>query len=50
LRLEQALQSFQHWDYQPRIFVADWHEPIVPASDAQIDGFTPDLANATAPA
>jgi hypothetical protein len=47
LRLEQALQSFQHWDFQPRILVNEWHEPIVVASDAQIDGFTPDLANAT---
>ncbi len=47
LRLEQALQSFQHWDFQPRILVADWHEPIVVASDAQINSFTPDLAAAT---
>jgi hypothetical protein len=47
LRLEQALQSFQHWDFQPGIFVNDWHEPIVVASDAQIDGFKPDVANAT---
>jgi hypothetical protein len=46
LRLEQALQSFQHWDFQPRIFVNEWHEPIVVASDAQIYGFTPDPANA----
>jgi hypothetical protein len=46
LRLEQALQSFQHWDFQPRIFVNEWHEPIVELSDVQINGFTPDLANA----
>jgi hypothetical protein len=25
LRLEQALQSFQHWDFQPRILVNEWH-------------------------
>jgi hypothetical protein len=46
LRLEQALQSFQHWDFQPRILVTDWHEPVVTASDVQINSFTPDLANA----
>ncbi len=47
LRLEQALQSFQHWDFQPRLLVTEWHEPIVELSDKQIDGFTPDLAKAT---
>ncbi len=46
LRLEQALQSFQHWDFQPRILVTDWHEPIVEISDVQINGFTSDPANA----
>ncbi len=46
LRLEQALQSFQHWDFIPRILVQQWHEPTVVASDAQINGFTPDPANA----
>jgi len=47
LRLEQALKSFQHWDFQPRILVTEWHEPIVDLSDKQIYGFTPDLAKAT---
>ena len=42
LRLEQALQSFQHWDFCPRILVTTWHEPVVVASDAQINGFKPD--------
>jgi hypothetical protein len=41
LRLEQALQSFQHWDFQPRLLVTDWHEPIVELSDKQINGFNP---------
>jgi len=47
LQLEQALQSFQHWDFQPRLLVTDWHEPIVEISDVQINGFKPDPANAT---
>ncbi len=42
LRLEQALQSFQHWDFCPRILVQQWHDPVVELSDAQINGFTPD--------
>jgi len=46
LRLEEALRSFQHWDFQPRILVTEWHEPIVEISDVQINGFKPDPANA----
>jgi hypothetical protein len=42
LRLEQALFSFQHWDFCPRLLVTEWHEPIVELSDKQIYGFTPD--------
>jgi hypothetical protein len=42
LRLEQALQSFQHWDFIPRIFVNEWHEPVVVLSDEQIAGYRPD--------
>jgi hypothetical protein len=41
-RLEEALRSLQHTQYAPRIFVNEWHEPIVTASDVQINGFKPD--------
>ena len=47
LRLEQALQSFQHWDFCPRLLVTTWHEPIVELSDKQINGFASDPTNTT---
>lgn len=40
--LGEALRSLQHTQYAPRILVNDWHDPIVAASDTQIDGFKPD--------
>jgi hypothetical protein len=40
--LEEALRSLQHTQFVPRILVNDWNEPIVVASDAQINGFKPD--------
>ena len=47
LRLEQALQSFQHWDFQPRIFINDGTSRSLWHRTRKIDAFSPDLANAT---
>jgi len=40
-RLEQALQSVPHWDFNRVSSVNEWHEPIVVASDAKINSFSP---------
>lgn len=37
--LEQALRSFQHYEFAPRIIVNDWHDRAVAISDKQIEGF-----------
>ena len=38
-RLGESLRSLQHFAYAPRILVNDWHDPIVAASDTQINDF-----------
>jgi len=39
LRLEDALRSFQHMEFAPRVIVNDWHDRAVKISDEQIEGF-----------
>ncbi|QOZ69191.1 hypothetical protein [Bradyrhizobium arachidis] len=39
--LEQALRSFQHSEFAPRILVNEWHDRAVQISDKQIEGFRP---------
>lgn len=41
LDMEQALRSFQHSEFAPRIIVNDWHDRTVQISDQQIEGFKP---------
>lgn len=37
--MDQALRSFQHHEFAPRILVQDFHDRAVELSDQQIEGF-----------
>jgi hypothetical protein len=43
-RLADSLHTFQHPTFVPELLVSEWTDPIVSASDEQIEGFTQDAA------
>jgi hypothetical protein len=40
--LGEALRSFQHTEFAPRLLVTQWHDRVTEVSDKQINEFKPD--------